>query len=24
VCAAAANHPDRVAVQRIGQQFHVG
>ena len=24
VCAAAANHPDRVAVERIGQQFHVG
>jgi L-ascorbate metabolism protein UlaG (beta-lactamase superfamily) len=24
VCAAAASHPDRVAVERIGQQFHVG
>ena len=24
VCESAANHPDRVAVQRIGQQFHVG
>jgi L-ascorbate metabolism protein UlaG (beta-lactamase superfamily) len=23
VCEAAANYPDRVAVHRIGQQFHV-